>query len=163
MDGSYSFKRLSSAILALSSATDWELARKEWALIDVIDSDVIDSEECDECLCGKKPIFEICIIENKITKKQTEVGNHCVKRFLGVRSDRIFSAIKRIKKDPIKSLNEDAIVFFRQKGLLNNREYQFLQDVRNKRDLSEKQLSWRRDINHKILAAIARKGFQGPS
>jgi hypothetical protein len=73
MEDSYSFRKLSAAIIALSSAKDWEAARKEWGLVDIYDS-----PDRDTCLCGKYPIIEICVIGNKITNQQTEFGNHCV-------------------------------------------------------------------------------------
>ncbi len=83
---------------------------------------------------------EICQIRNRITKNITEVGNICVKRFLGVRSDLIFTAIKkRIRKDRTKSLNTASIVFFYDRGLLTEWEYGFLQDTLRKRALSKKQ------------------------
>lgn len=56
-------------------------------------------------------------------------GTRCVKRFLGLRSDLIFAAIKQIRKDITKSLKADAIVFFRERGLLTSWEYNFLQDT----------------------------------
>jgi hypothetical protein len=59
-------------------------------------------------------------------------------------------------------LNEDGIVFFHEKGLLNDREYRFLDDTRLKRKLSGKQLGWRLKINRKVLTAVKRRGFRGP-
>jgi len=82
----------------MSRATDWETARKEWALVDIIEAD-----EPETCLCGHYPIMEICEIRNRVIGKTTEVGNVCVKRFLGVRSDLIFTAVKKIRKDIEKS------------------------------------------------------------
>src|SRR5665647_3036704 len=99
MGDGYNFKVLSAKILKLSKATDWETARKEWALIDIHESD-----EPETCLCEHFPIIEICEIRNNVTQHRTEVGNVCVKRFLGIRSDLIFAALKRIKKDSNKSL-----------------------------------------------------------
>lgn len=155
MGDGYNFKQLSQAILKMSEAEDWETARKEWALVDVIEADVPDT-----CLCGHYPIIEICEIHNRVTGQSTEVGNVCVKRFLGVRSDLIFSGIKRVRKDIEKSLNADCIAFFRQRGLLTNWEYGFLQDTLRKRNLSAKQLETRVRINNKVLAAVSRRGLQ---
>ena len=119
----------------MSKATNWETARKEWVLIDIIEA-----EEPETCLCEHYPIIEICEIRNRITGKTTDVGNVCVKRFLGVRSDLIFTGIKRIGKDSEKSLNADCIAFFKQRGLLTDWEYGFLQDTIHKKILSHKQL-----------------------
>jgi len=157
MDDGYNFKQLKERILALSLATDWEVARKEWSLVGIHESD-----DPEICICGHFPIVEICEIHNSITRRRTEVGNQCVKRFLGLRSDLVFTAIKRIRKDITKSLNADAIAFFYERGQLNTWEYTFSQDTMAKRNLSALQLQKRRAINEKILAVIGRRGFQGP-
>lgn len=155
MGDGYNFSVLSREILALSRATDWETARKEWALVDIIEAD-----EPETCLCGHYPIVEICSIHNRVTGHTTEVGNVCVKRFMGVRSDLIFAGVKRIRRDRDKSLNADSIAFFRMKGLLTDWEYGFLQDTKNKRKLTARQLDARRQINKKVLAAISKRGLQ---
>lgn len=157
MGDGYNFKQLKEAILKFSEAEDWETARKEWALVGIYETD-----EEQTCLCGHHPIIEICEIANSITNSRADVGNHCVKRFLGFRSDLIFNALKRIQKDPTKSLNADAIAFFRERGLLSAWEYEFLQDTMRLRSFSDKQLAQRQRINRKIIAAVARRGFQGP-
>ena len=157
MGDGYNFKQLREGILALSEASNWDVARKEWALHYVYEAD-----EPETCLCGHFPIIEICEISNRVTKKKVEVGNRCVRRFLGFRSDLIFTAIKRIRKDITKSLNEDAIAFFKERGLLTKWEYGFLQDTMKKRNLSGKQFASRKTINEKVLVAIKRRGFRGP-
>lgn len=156
VDG-YSFERLKEKILSLSLATDWEVARKEWHLVGVYEA-----EEPSTCLCGHQPILEICCIHNRTTGNSTEVGNRCVRRFLGLRSDLVFTAIKRVRRDRTKSLNAEAIAFFRERGLLTDWEYRFSQDTRLRRSLTPAQAAQREKINNKILEAISRRGFLGP-
>lgn len=153
----YNFQQLRAHILPLSRAATWEVAVREWSLVGIHEAD-----EPASCPCGHFPIVEICSIHNSITGQSTEVGNVCVKRFLGLRSDLIFTAIKRIRKDPSKSLNADAITFFFERSLLNSWEYQFCQNTMRLRNLSPAQLAKRLDINRKVLAAIKKRGFQGP-
>lgn len=154
MGEGYNFKVLKERILALSEAKDWDVARKEWYLVDIEESG-----EAQTCLCGHFPIIDICTILNKVTNNTAEVGNVCVKKFLGIRSDLIFSALKRIRKDTEKSLNADALAFFRERNVLTRKEYEFLEDIRLKRDLSVRQISWRCDINRKVLAFVAKRGL----
>ena len=97
-----------------------------------------------------------------MTGRRTEVGNLCVKRFVGFRSDLVIAAIKRIRKTITKSLDADAIVFFNEGGLLTSWEYGFLQDTMSKRALSPAQSATRQKINEKVLATISRRGFRGP-
>ena len=158
MSEGYNFIRLRQAILARSQASDWETARKEWGLVTIFEAG-----EPETCLCGHYPIIDICEIANRLTKRNAEVGNCCVKRFLGLRSDLIFTGLKRIRKDLDKSLNADAIAYFREKGVLDDWEYGFLQNTMRKRSLSFAQAEKRRGINRKVLAAMARRGFQGPN
>lgn len=154
MGEGFNFKTLRDNILKLSEASEWEVARKEWHLIDVRES-----QEPETCLCGHYPIIEICTILNRITRERVDVGNRCVKRFLGFNSDKIFSALKRIRKNITKSLNEDSIVFFKESEAITRWEYNFLLDTRLKRILSERQLAKRIAINEKILSSVARREF----
>ena len=156
MSDGYNFKKLKSEILKLSKARDWEIAKKEWALHSIYESD-----EFERCLCGHSPIKEICCLFNRITEKHADVGNVCVKKFLGIRSDLIFSALKRVRKDISKSLNADSITFFFEKKLLTNWEYDFLHDTMRKKSLSIKQINQRQRINSKVLKAVKERGFQG--
>ena len=155
MGEGYNFKLLQENILALSSASDWETARKEWKLIDIMEVD-----EPETCLCGHFPIIEVCTIKNNVTGNVADVGNRCVKRFLGFRSDLIFTAIKKIRKDNTKSLNAGAIAFFMSMNAISKWEYGFLQYTMRKRELSNKQLETRVKINNKILTLMERKGVR---
>ncbi|MFL9503488.1 hypothetical protein ACJMQP_25850 [Rhodopseudomonas palustris] len=155
MGDGFNFENLKAAILKLSSAKDWATARREWVLTGVYEAD-----RPETCLCEHYPIIEVCVIKNTITGLVAEVGNVCVKRFLGIRSDLIFAALKRIRKDIRKSMNEDAIVLCFRNGLINQWEYEFLRDTKQKRLLTAKQMSKRVDINQKVLEAMARTGIR---
>jgi hypothetical protein len=157
MGAGYNFQQLRENILRLSHASDWEIARNEWSLVDVHEA-----EELEICLCGHFPIIEICTISNSITKATTDVGNVCVRRFLGLRSDLIFNALKKIRQDNTKSLNAESIVFFHERSLLTSWEYGFLNDTIRKRNLTQSQLSKRIAINNKVLKVVAQRGFHGP-
>lgn len=157
MGDGYNFRQLKSHILSLSKADIWEVAVKEWGLTGIHETD-----DPETCPCGHYPIKEICSINNRVTGRSTEVGNVCVKRFLGLRSDLVFAAIKRIRGNLDKSLNADAIALFHERGLLNQWEYDFCQSTIGLRRMTAAQLSKRRDINRKVLAAIKKRGLQGP-
>lgn len=154
MGDGYNFQQLKSAILPLSEAKNWERAKKEWKL-----SGITESETPETCPCGHYPIIDLCEITNILNKNTIEVGNVCVKRFLGFRSDLIFAAIKRIRKESEKSINADAAVFFYERGIINSWEYQFTQSTMLKRDLSHAQKNTRNMINKKVLASIKRRGI----
>ncbi len=157
MADGYNFQKLKKEILALSNAHDWDTAKAEWQLVDVYDS-----EEQEECLCGHFPIREICTIKNRLNQNETEVGNVCVKKFLGLNSGAIFIAIKKIRDDESSAMGADAVVFFYEKNVLTDWEYEFYSNTRLKRNLSERQFDIREAINRKILAAVKKRGFKGP-
>lgn len=154
MSDGYNFHQLKTEILKLSGAAHWAVAKKEWKLVDISEA-----EEPETCLCGHFPIIELCTIHNPTTGKSTDVGNVCVRRFLGFRSDLIFQSLKRIRKDLTKSIGADARVFFHQRVIINNWEYEFQQSTMRKRNLSLKQQASRLTINQKVLASIRRRGL----
>jgi hypothetical protein len=154
MTDGYNFQQLKAAILELSRATDWEVAKREWRLVEISEAD-----EPETCLCGHYPIIELCCISNATTGKSVDVGNICVKRFLGFRSDLIFKSLKRIRADLDKAIGADATAFFHERGVINDWEYQFQQSTMRKRNLSERQLATRHSINQKVIAAVRRRGL----
>jgi hypothetical protein len=79
------------------------------------------------------------------------VGNCCVKKFIGLPSDLIFKAVKRVRKDNQKSLNAEAVEHAFRKGWINEWEYSFSIDTMRKRVLSAKQLQTRMKVNEKML------------
>lgn len=154
MSEGYNLTQLKAEILPLSRAQEWEVARKEWKLVGISQAD-----EPETCLCGHFPIIDLCTITNAMTGNTVDVGNVCVKKFLGFRSDLIFASIKRIKRNPNNSIGPDAAVFFHRQGIINEWEYRFQQDTGRKRDLTAKQLATRHSINRKVLASITRRGI----
>lgn len=143
--------KLTEGIIQLSASNIWDVAKLEWNL-----SEVYEAEEQETCLCGHYPIIEICVLQNKITKKSTIVGNCCVKKFIGLPSDKIFQAVKRVRKDDTKSLNIEAIRHAFEKRWINEWEYNFSLDTMRKRKLTVKQLQTRQKINEKMLFNMKR-------
>jgi hypothetical protein len=154
MGDGYNFQQLKAEILKRSRATEWEAAKKEWRL-----RDILEAPKPETCLCGHYPIIELCTIHNTTTGKSVDVGNVCVKKFFGFRSDLIFQSLKRIRKEITKGLGDEAVVFFYERGLINDWEYEFLQSTMRKRTLSPNQMTKRREINEKVLAHVRRRGL----
>ena len=136
--------KLAPEIIRRSKAQTWDEAVKEWKLKEVYESDP------QSCLCGHFPIIEICVIRNIVNQEEVTVGNCCVKKFIGLPSDRIFQAIKRVRKDRNKSLNAEAIEHAFGRKWINAWERDFYLDNMKKRKLTEKQLKIKRQINDKL-------------
>ncbi|WP_334191181.1 hypothetical protein DOP62_14155 (plasmid) [Synechococcus elongatus PCC 11801] len=144
----HNFERLKAHILPLSCSQDFNQAKKEWDLISIEIS-----KEYDFCPCGKE-IKEHCYIKNKRTGHTTYVGNVCVNRFIGIKTNSLFAGLKRIAEDNTKSPSEALILYAYNSGYLYEGEYEFLMAVRLKKTLSANQIAWRRKINRRILNQI---------
>lgn len=138
--------QLTREILARSTATVWDAAKLEWTLQEVFESD-----EPGTCLCGHYPIIEHCVLRNKTNDVFTTVGNCCVKKFMGLPSDLIFQAAKRVRLDASRSLNGEAIEHSRDNGWINDWEQEFYFRIMRKRSLSDKQAAKKRQINERFL------------
>ncbi len=145
--------RLTQEIIALSRASDWDRAKLEWILEGVYMAD-----EPETCLCGHFPIIEICGLRNLYNDNYTEVGNVCVKKFLGLPSDKIFRSVKKVRKDEEKSLNAETIQYAYNKGWMSIWERDFSMDTIRKLKPSLKQLAKRVEINRKIMRNMRRGG-----
>ena len=138
--------KFTSKILNISESDIWDRAKLEWEL-----SKIYFAEIPQRCLCGHSPILEICILENKFNHQMATVGNCCVKKFIGLPSDKIFQAVKRVHQDDHKSLNMEAIEYASDNNWISAWEYGFCTDTMKKRVLSQKQIEIRRRINGKVL------------
>jgi hypothetical protein len=143
--------KLTEEIINRSESETWDLAKLEWSLYQIYEA-----AEPERCLCGHFPIIEICTLRNKLNGQFATVGNCCVKKFIGLPSDLIFQAVKRVRKDNKKSLNVEAIQHAYDKGWINEWEYNFSIDTMRKRNLSQKQLQTRIMVNTKMLANMKR-------
>jgi len=142
---SHNQERLAQHIIPLSVASTFGKARQEWKLVDI---EIV--EELDNCPCGQT-IKELCYIENSKNGNTTYVGNVCINRFIGIDTGNTFDGLKRIASNPEANANEDLINHAYRLGYLySEKEYEFLMATRRKRNLSAKQLDWKRKINRRI-------------
>jgi len=144
--------KLTNGILRLSQLDIWDAAKLEWGLHEVYEAD-----EPETCLCGHYPIIEICVLKNKLNNNFTNVGNCCVKKFIGLPSDKIFQAVKRIRKDNEKSLNAEAITHAYNKGWINDWEKDFYLNIMRKRNLTANQRNKKIQVNEKMLRNMRQK------
>ena len=143
---SHNFSRLKDHILPMSKSDNFDIAKNEWDLVAVEIS-----EEWDSCPCGQD-IKEHCYIANRVTGHETYVGNVCINRFIGIDTGTLFDGLKRIAKDPEANPNIAVIEYAWERGFLfGENEYKFLLSTVRKRNLSQRQVSWKRKINRRIL------------
>jgi len=148
--------KLTQEIIQRSQEKTWDLARLEWEL-----DTIYEAENPEKCLCGHFPIIEICILRNKINRQQATVGNCCVKKFIGLPSDLIFQAVKRVRMDKNKSLNAEALLYAYNKNWIDKWEFNFSIDIMRKRNLSSRQLQIRMKVNAKMLFNMKYNNLKG--
>ena len=145
----HNFERLKAHILPLSKANNFEIARREWDLVDVELS-----EELDSCPCGQE-IREHCYIKNRLTGHTTYVGNVCINKVIGIHTGNLFDGLKRMARDRSANVNLDLIEHARRLGYLyGDKEYELLIQTHRKRKLSPAQLAWKEKINRRIVNKI---------
>lgn len=143
--------KLAEEIIKLSSSKKWDLAKLEWGL-----SEVYEDDEPNTCLCGHFPIIEMCVLKNKLNAELATVGNCCVKKFLGLPSDKIFQAVKRVRKDKKKSLNAETIAHAFDRKWINEWERDFYLNIMRKRNLTDKQAQKKLQVNERVLIGMRR-------
>nr|WP_075518800.1 hypothetical protein [Moritella viscosa]SHO01271.1 Putative uncharacterized protein [Moritella viscosa] len=136
---------LKEHIIKLSVSDVYAHAINEWTPFRIEVNDYWDT-----CPCGQE-IKEMCFIKNTKNGNETYVGNVCINRFMGINMQLAFDGYKRISKDKDKKPNSALIAFANDNGYIFENEYIFLQQIKNKRSVSVKQLSWLNKINHRIL------------
>jgi hypothetical protein len=141
--------KLMQEIVARSIAKTWDEAKLEWIL-----NDVYEADESEACLCGHFPIIELCNLRNKVNASCVTVGNCCVKKFIGLPSDLIFQAVKRIRSDNCKSLNAEAIDYAHGKAWISDWERDFYFNIMRKRILTAKQRTKKVEINTKFIISM---------
>ena len=139
--------KLAKEIIELSVSDTWNNAKDEWNFEYAYYSD-----QMQKCLCGHYPIKNVCVLKNKLNNKQTEVGNCCVNKFLGIDDgNKIFTSIKRLKEDSTKSMSLEVLDYLFNKKVVSDFEYRFYLDTIRKRKLSFRQLEIREKINQKLI------------
>lgn len=137
--------KLYRRIIELSTTQDWDKAKMEWELVEVLHSDTPQT-----CLCGHSPILELCIIRNFVNQNRATVGNCCVRKFVD-KARKALDAFGRIATDANKALNPEAIQYAYERGWMSEWERDFYLNTHRKRKLTFKQASKRWQINIAVL------------
>ncbi len=147
MGTGYNFEKLKEEMISRSKEKDWPQAKLEWDI-----QDIFRVAEEQTCLCGHHPIFQICTLRNQLTREIAEVGNVCVEKFLGMRSKRVFSALKRVREDENRSLNKEAIEMFTKLRAISAQEAEeYLSFYRKRKNITDDQKKLKATVNKKVL------------
>ncbi|MEN6624206.1 MAG: hypothetical protein ABFD50_21990 [Smithella sp.] len=148
-----SFEELKRVILLNSVSKNWETAKLEWNLDHIEQLD--DQDDFEQCVCFHD-IKELCFIFNSFTKTTLMVGNVCVNNFLGIDTESLFQSLKRINKDPKASPSPELAKYALKKEFITLWEHNFYEKHYQEKDLTNRQIVIRLEINEKILKGIRR-------
>lgn len=132
----------------------WEDARKEWKVVDI---EFTDDDE--KCVCGKA-LHNLFYAKNIKNGSSVILGSECVETVTGANPKSVSTNLGKVLKDKKIALNEAAILFLCDAGVLNEgRERIFLEDTckRKFKKMSEKQQKWRLAINDKVIRYLNRR------
>jgi hypothetical protein len=144
-------ERFISEILKHSNSNNYYDAINEWIYMS--------SYEChgSNCICGQD-IVEVCCIHNIFNSNSLEIGNVCVRQFIGgcIQEENEINwwILKSFKKNNLFSIKENYLERFFIKGVINDWEFKFYSNVTGKRKLSYKQGISKLVINNKIITHL---------
>lgn len=142
---------LTTEILKMSQSQNWNEAIKEWKLESISYSDHPTS-----CLCGHKPIKNLCYLRNNVNNNTALVGSICVNKFMGQNTEKIFTSLANMKDDYSNGISIELADYARMKDYINDWEHSFIVDTRLKRSLSGRQEYHRMRINKHITECFVR-------
>lgn len=138
-------------LLNLSFSERWEDAKEEWTY------QWSDTVYGSNCICGHE-IHEVNWIKNIYTGADAQVGSCCVRKIM--KDSNVYESlntskniIKGIETNPLYTV-KDLVPYIDK--CITQRDVDFYSSIGKKRKLSEKQKSWKANINFKILNHITK-------
>lgn len=147
--------KLEAGVTAKSVSDNWEQAKEEWVPVSVFRNPKIK-----KCVCGHRPIINLCKIRNKLNGNELVVGNHCIKYFHhGYDFDWVFRETMVLVDERQRMPSNEFLIWLFPRLSLPSKDREFLLSLMRKRArykrrlyISEAQREWLGDINTKILA-----------
>ena len=133
-------------ILQASYSKDWDIARKEWEVLEVYIS-----ETPRKCLCGHFPIRRICELVNRVTGSIETVGSCCVTNFLDFKPELLYNSLQRIKEKPAVMLKNELIELAYRVKIISALEYGTYRKLRGRKGINEQGKALIAAVNSRIL------------
>lgn len=144
---------LTTNIIALSNASNWNEAKNEWQFTTAFYRDG------STCLCTKKDIMKVCVITNTLNNNTTEVGSCCVKKFMGLSGgDTVFTSILKLRKNIKSNITKDFFFLLEDENFFIDEDerrlfsYMVFGDIMDRyRKFSSAEWNQKIEINKRIL------------
>ena len=127
-----------SELILHSRSKVYDDAIKEWNL-------VYTTKKENNCICGHH-IIKNCVFKNKINRKTITIGSTCVKKFFGYDYSDLFT----IKSIVDKFYDHRLLLLAKEKNVINDWEYNFLNRLPTFKKYSEKQVEIFFKIHEKV-------------
>ncbi|KAJ3010844.1 hypothetical protein HKX48_007166 [Thoreauomyces humboldtii] len=147
------FRILQAEVVRQSIAPSWEGAKREWYLVHIYE------EPGGTCVCTHPNITKRCVIRNRENGIELVVGNTCVGHFDeddGTKASSAFESLVNLREDPMSKKPNQALLDLGLKfNVITTKSFTFASGLLRKKKPTIKQLQWRQDINHALLAAFS--------
>jgi hypothetical protein len=154
------YQKLVYEVVSRSESADQDEAFSEWVEIETYKIDPEEGEEAAEtCLCGKHPIFEVYVLQNRHNRKIIKVGNVCILHFRdGDKMATILRDYKKVKKDIRKRLTQTSLDYMLDKKVKGFQNYKFYSARVSKKitTLSPSELDVIKKVNQLFINFIER-------
>lgn len=169
---------LFDVVLSNSSAKEFSVARNEWWVSGCVDSGD-NPETWERCICGKDGIRYCYEIKNRITGAVLyPIGSECIKKF---DSEDMNLAMKRLttitdfntsmrevikkrmsgQKQSVISMTwlrkPEILDHLNRLGILTDKDVSFLERIRRKRTLTDKQIDYAVGLQGKVSSVLTKK------
>jgi hypothetical protein len=148
------FKR---EIINLSISNTYDEACSEWYEVCIDEADGDDYE----CVCTH-PIKQLITIRNRETNNETIVGCDCIQKITGMKNKDLYLPVLtnliELKRGPENTtISRNLIEFIKTKDILDDKHIAFLQQMRCKRRLSEKQELYYNGLKSRIVRILGKR------
>ena len=148
------FKR---EIIKLSISNTYDEACSEWYEVCIDEADGDDYE----CICTH-PIKQLITIRNRENNNETIVGCDCIQKITGMKNKDLYLPVLtnliELKRDlQNTTISRNLIDFIITKDILDHKHIAFLQQMRCKRQLSEKQELYYNGLKTKIVRILGKR------
>jgi hypothetical protein len=139
-------------ILKNSSSQIFSHACAEWSVLSCTTLDEDDDPEF--CICSHE-IKQLFTIQNKLTDKILTVGCDCARHIPDIEKSEIYEAalinLRDLRNKKNKKINSSLILILRDNSILPDKQIEFLEDMKRKRKISEKQEKYYNDLINKLV------------
>ncbi|EKA4523340.1 hypothetical protein B4926_19005 [Vibrio cholerae] len=146
MNSSY---KLFEQVIALSRASDWENAKKEWEFKGFSQGNADET-----CLCGKCSISKIFTLFNKHTRCQIALGSSCINKFIPFTDQNLRKNAIQVLQDNTKQFDLKIMNQCLTQGIIEQNDLFYYAPIGKRKSIDPWKLEHRVEVNMKIASRL---------